>query len=405
MLLTNISKLITIESGVVEDAALLIEGETIRWFGPVTQMPRVIASPKSEAISMKKFDCSGGVVTPGLVDCHTHLVHAGSRAQEYVERAAGKSYLEIAKTGGGILSTVAATRAASFSELYAESARRLKEAVAFGTTTVEIKTGYGLDVATELKMFEVIQKLQKEFPVNIVPTFMGAHTVPAEYKNRRAEYVRLVVDEMLPAVGKMKIAKFCDIFVEEEAFTADEARRIVSAAKKYGMLPKLHVDQLTAAHGAELAAELRAVSADHLEKISDAGIQALAQSKTVAILLPGASFFLGVLPAPARKILNGGVRVAIATDYNPGTNPNLNLMLAATQAVSLLKMTTAEVWEAITLNAAAALNLEDRIGSIRVGKQADLVVWDAPDENYLLYRYSKNCVRNIFIKGEEFPLP
>lgn len=390
MLLTNISRLVTIESGIIEDAALLIEGGVIRWFGPQAEAPA----------SKKKFDCGGGVVTPGLVDCHTHLVHAGSRAEEYAQRAAGKSYLEIAKAGGGILSTVAATRAASFEDLYEESAARLKETISFGATTLEIKTGYGLDVATELKMLEVIQKLQKEFPVNIVPTFMGAHTVPVEYKNRRGEYVRLVADEMLPAAGKMKIAKFCDVFVEEEAFTADEARRIFSAAKKYGMLPKLHVDQLTAGRGAELAAELKAVSADHLEKISEAGIQALAQSRTVAVLLPGASFFLGVLPAPARKILNGGVRVAVATDYNPGTNPNLNLMLAATQAASLLKMTTQEVWEAITLNAAAALNLEDRLGSIQVGKQADLVVWDAPDENYPLYRYSKNCVRQVFVKGE-----
>lgn len=393
LFLTNISRLITIESGVMDDAALFIEDGIIRWFGLQKETP-------SGKGAQKKFDCGGGVVTPGLVDCHTHLVHAGSRAREYAQRAAGKSYLEIAKAGGGILSTVAATRAASFDELYDESAARLSEALSYGTTTLEIKTGYGLDVATEIKMLEVIRKLQKNFPINIVATFMGAHTIPKEFKNDRAGYVKLVIDEVLPAVEKMKIAKFCDVFVEEEAFTADEARRIFSAAKKFGMLPKLHVDQLTAGRGAELAVELKAVSADHLEKISDAGIQALAQSKTVAVLLPGASFFLGIAAAPARKILNGSARVAIATDYNPGTNPNLNLMLAATQAVSLLKMTTKEVWEAMTLNAAAALNLEDKVGSIRIGKQADLVVWNAPDENYPLYRYSKNCVRKIFVKGE-----
>lgn len=393
MLLTNISRLVMIESDVVVDAALEVEGGKIRWFGPASQAP-----PSKET-----YDCKGAVVTPGLVDCHTHLVHGGSRQQEYRERAAGKSYLEIAREGGGILSTVAATRAASFDELYASAAKRLEEAISCGTTTIEIKSGYGLDVATELKMLEVVQKLQKRFPVTIVPTFLGAHTVPKEFKDKRSDYVRLVIEEVLPAVSRLGIVKFVDVFVEEEAFSSEEARKIVTAAKKFGMKPKFHVDQLTAGQGAELAAELNAVSADHLEKISDQGIESLKRSGTVAVMLPGASFFIGVTPAPARKILDASVKVALSTDYNPGTNPCLNLILTATLAVNALKMTLDEIWQAITIHAASALGLEDKVGSIKVGKQADLVLWNAPDENYPLYRYSKNCVRQVFVGGKPFP--
>lgn len=390
MLLHNISKLIPITSAPIVDAALHIEDGKIQWFGPQSK------APKSHEI----FDCKGTVVTPGLIDCHTHLVHAGYRQNEYAMRAQGKSYLDIAKAGGGILATVRATRAASFDELYQASARRLQEVHFFGTTTVEIKTGYGLDVATELKMLKVIQKLQEQFPITIIPTFMGAHTIPEEFEKNRSGYLRLLIDEMLPAVALLKIVKFCDVFVEEKAFDVDEASEIITAAKKHGMKCKLHVDQLNAGKGAELAARLGAVSADHLENISEEGVRSLKKSGTVAVLLPGASFFLGVKPAPARKILDAKVKVAIATDYNPGTNPSLNLMLAATQAISFCQMTADEAWRGITLHAAEALDLDD-VGSIDIGKQADLILWSGPDEVYPLYRYGRNCIRNIFVKGKQ----
>ena len=391
MLLTNISRLVTISSGVVENAALQMESGKIKWFGPISKAPA----------SKEIFDCQQTVVTPGLVDCHTHLVHAGYRQEEYALRAKGKNYLEIAAAGGGILSTVRATRTVSFDELYEISAKRLQEALFFGTTTIEIKSGYGLDIDTEIKILQVIQKLQREFPLTIVPTFMGAHTFPEEFKNRHLDYVHLLVMEMLPAVAKLGIIKFCDVFVEEGAFTSEEATQIIEAAKKYKMECKLHVDQLTPGKGAELAAKLKAVSADHLENISAEGIAALKKSNTVAVVLPGASFFLGVKPAPARKMIDAGLKVAISTDYNPGTNPSLNLMLAATQAVNFCKMTCDEAWKGITLHAAEALQLEKEVGSIAVGKNADLILWGAPDENYPTYRYGRNCIRPIFIKGKK----
>lgn len=391
MLLINISRLVTIESGVIPDAAIQIEGKKIKWFGPQSQAP----------LDAESFDCKRSVVTPGLIDCHTHLVHAGSRQNEYALRAAGKNYLELAREGGGILSTVRATRAASFDQLYEESSFRLEEAVCFGATTVEIKTGYGLDTETELKMLKVIQKLQKNFPITIVPTFLGAHTFPEEFKKDRDGYVRLIIDEMLPAVAALGIVKFCDCFVEHEAFSPDEAIQIMEAAKKQGMGCKLHVDQLSAGKGAELAGQLGAVSADHLENISEKGIRALKNSGTVAVMLPGASVFLGMKTAPARKLLDAGVPVAIATDYNPGTNPCLNLMLTATLGASQLKMTLEEVWRAMTINAAKALGMAPETGSIAAGKRADLILWKAPDEFFPLYRYGRNCVRTIFAKGRK----
>lgn len=391
MLLTNISRLVTIENGVIENAALQIIDDRIAWLGP----------QKGAPMSRDLFDCKQAVVTPGLIDCHTHLVHADYRQKEFAFRASGKTYLEIAEEGGGILSTVAATRRASVEDLYAQTAKRLKEAMSCGTTTIEIKTGYGLDLETELKMLEVISRLKKHFQMNIVATFLGAHVVPKEYGGRRQEYVEKILKEILPAVAKTEWVKFCDVFVEEGAFTAEEARAILEEASLLGLKPKLHADQFNNGKGAQLAAQCQAVSADHLEKISARGIAALKKSGTVAVLLPGASFFVGVKPAPARKLLDAGVCVALATDYNPGTNPCLNLMLTATVGMGLFKMTTDEVWKAITLNAAKGLDLEETVGSLRKGKQADLVLWDAPDEIYPLYRYSQNCVKHLFVKGKQ----
>lgn len=390
MLLTNIKRLVTIEEDVIENAALKISNGKIAWFGPQDK------SPDSRIF----FDCEEGVVTPGLVDCHTHLVHGGFRQNEFADRSAGKTYLEIAKAGGGILSTVKATRQASYEELLSGARLRAREALRFGTTTLEIKSGYGLDLETELKILRVIDQLRREEPQNIVPTFLGAHAIPREYKIKPDEYVRILVEEMLPKVAEEKLAAFCDIFVEQEAFNDEAARKIMGVAQKLGLKTKFHADQLSSGGGAELAADCLAVSADHLEKISEEGIRRLKKSGTVAVLLPGASFFIKVSPAPARKIRDAGVKVAIATDYNPGTNPCLNLMLTATLGINLYGLNCEEVWEGITLNAAKALGLQDRLGSIAVGKQADLCLWNAPDEFYPLYRYSENCLKHLFIQGK-----
>lgn len=406
MLITNIKKLVPITSEPIFDAELEVEGGKIKWFGPSSFPPRVRVRGRLQRESRDIFDCKGAVVTPGLVDCHTHLVHAGTREKEFAMRAAGKSYLEIAKAGGGILSTVAATRETTFDELYALSERRLKEAISFGTTTIEIKSGYGLDTETEIKILKVAQKLAKDFPITIVGTFLGAHTFPPPLPSRegargRGKYIDLLISEMLPEAAKLNFVRFCDVFVEKEAFTVAEAIQILTAAKKFKMGIKLHVDQLSAGKGAELAAELKAVSADHLEHISEEGIGALKKSGTVAVLLPGASFFLGMKPAPARALLDRGVLVAIATDYNPGTNPCLNLPLMGTLAMSQLKMKADEVWQAMTIHAARALNLEKEKGSIEIGKDADLILWEAADEIVPLYRYGSDCIRHIFAKGKQ----
>ena len=390
MLLTNIKRLVTCEGEVIEEAAIKIRNEKIEWFGPQDN------SPDSRIF----FDCEEGAVTPGLIDCHTHLVHAGFRQNEFADRAAGKTYLEIAKAGGGILSTVKATRKASYEELLQSARRRAAEAMHFGTTTLEIKSGYGLDLETELKMLRVIDQLRQVGPQNVIATFLGAHTIPREYKIKPEEYVRILIEEMLPKVASEKLATFCDIFVEQEAFDKRMTDAIMKAAQKLGLKTKFHVDQLSSNGGAELAASCQAVSADHLEKISDEGIRRLKETGTVAVMLPGASFFIKVDPAPGRKIADAGVPLAIATDYNPGTNPCLNLMLMATMGINMYGLSCEEAWKAITLNAAKALGLQDRLGSIAVGKQADLALWQAPDEVYPLYRYSENCLKHLFIKGK-----
>lgn len=402
LLITNIGRLVTMVPqkkrqgvlGVVEDAVLLIGNERIAWFGTRREWL------KRRKDGFEEFDVSGGIITPGLIDCHTHLVHAGSRQNEFVLRSRGKKYLEIAKAGGGIMSTVRATREASSDDLYRISSERADEIFLHGTLAVEVKTGYGLDLVTELKMLDVIRTLKDNHPIRFFATFLGAHVVPEEFKNRRKDYVRQVIDKMIPAVAKQQLCSFCDVFVEEGAFTVDEARAIAKAAKKHRMAIRLHVDQFHDGGGALLAAELKAVSADHLDYISDRGIAALRKAGTIAVILPGATFFTGGKHyAPARKMIDKGVRVAISTDYNPGTNPCLDLMLTATIAATQMGLTLDEAWQGITVNAAASLGIDDDCGTIAVGKRADLVVFDAPDEYFPMYRYGKNCVTAVIKKG------
>lgn len=402
MLLSNIRRLVTLEPGdekvgllgVIENAAVRIEGDHVVWCGPSSQLPK---NEKKEEI----IDCAGGTVLPGLVECHTHLIYAGSRESEFQMRSEGTSYGEIAQAGGGILSTVKATREASEEELFKLARHRADEALARGITTVEIKSGYGLDIRTEEKILKVAKRLGEEHDIDVVPTFLGAHVLPQEYRDKREEYVKLVIEEMLPQFARGGLCRFCDVFVEEGAFTPDEARAMGKTAKGYGLRMRLHVDQFSEGGGGELAAELEAISADHLDYVSDEGISAMSAAGVVGVMLPTATFFTGGSRyAPARKMVDKGVRIAVSTDFNPGTSPTLDLLLCATMAVTQMKLTVDEVYQAITRNAAASLGLADEIGSISPGKKADLVVFDAPDENYPLYRFGTNLVSKVIKDGK-----
>jgi imidazolonepropionase len=345
------------------------------------------------------IDATGKIVIPGLIDSHTHLVFAGSRENEFEQRLQGKSYQEISASGGGINSTVACVRRCSKEELKDLARPRLKRLLSFGVTTVEVKSGYGLSMADELKCLEVIADLNAEGPVELVPTFLGAHAVPPEFQNNRDQYVRLLIDEMLPEVAKSRLAEFCDVFCDIGAFTLSETERIFDRARDLGLGLKLHADELSCRGGAELAARMGAVSADHLLQVSEKGIAALAKSGTVATLLPGTAFFLGLPYAPARRLLDRGVKIALASDCNPGTCPTENLPLIGTIACTQMKMLPSEVIAGLTISAAAAVGRSDRIGSLEVGKQADLVIFDVPNYQQLFYHFGVNHVWRVIKRG------
>jgi imidazolonepropionase len=316
-------------------------------------------------------------------------------------RVQGKSYLEIAKAGGGILSTVKETRKASEDELYEKAAGFLKEMAKHGVTTVECKSGYGLTVKDELKTLRVYQRLAENQLIHIIPTFLGAHTIPPEYKDNRQAYIDLVIEEMIPEVAKQELAEFCDIFAEESAFTIDESRRILTNAKAAGLTPKLHADQLTSCGGAELAAEMEAASADHLEKISDAGIEAMAKAGVVGVTLPLASLYTQEEPLNCRKLVDGGVEVAVATDFNPGSAPSFDLPLAMMLACNQGRMSPAEVLKGATIYAAKAIKKDIRVGSIEKGKLADFAIIDASNPDFWMYHYKgAQCLRS-FKKGRK----
>lgn len=386
------------ELHIIPDGSLLIEGEAIAWLGPAAEVPPL--PPDTNVL-----DTRGKIVIPGLVDCHTHLVFAGDRADEFEMRIEGLSYEEIAARGGGIVRTVAATRQASRDQLLQETRRRLDRMLSLGVTTVEVKSGYGLSLAAEVRLLEAINELAEEHACELVPTFMGAHEVPSEWRHDRAGYVRLVAEEMIPAVADRKLAEFCDVFLERGVFDRNETERILRAGQSYGLRPKLHADEFSDSGGAELAAAVGAVSADHLIRISDAGIQALHGSKTVAVLLPGTSWFLRIDYAPARRLIDAGVPVSLATDCNPGSCMTENLFLIGTLGCVQLRMLPAEVLTALTLNAAAALGRSDRIGSLEVGKQADVVICDVPDYRQLFYHFGVNHVHTVIKRGRVVVAP
>lgn len=344
-----------------------------------------------------RVECAGRVLTPGLVDSHTHAVFGRARFEEQELRAAGVGYMEIAQRGGGIHASVRDLRARTEDELFALSYERLQRLASYGTTTVEIKSGYGLSTEAELTSLRVAARLSRVLPLNIVPTWLGAHEIPLEYRDREhghAEYVQLLVREMLPRVMAEGLARFADVFCEPGVFTVEQSRTILAAAKAAGLAVKLHADELEPSGGAELAAELGAASADHLAAISPDGIRALAASGTVATLLPGTMFFLGrARQAPAREMIAAGCSVALATDFNPGTSPTVNLPLVMTMGVSQLRMSVAEVLVATTVNGAAALGLANETGQIAPGFCADLALWDCADAREIPYWYGeRRCV-------------
>jgi imidazolonepropionase len=346
------------------------------------------------------IDCTNRVITPGFVDSHTHAVFGAWRPHEYAMRSRGAPYMEIARQGGGINSSVRDVRSRSQEELESLTRDRLRGMLELGTTTAEVKSGYGLETEAELKMLRVVRTLAAEGPIDLVPTFLGAHEFPSEYRERHDDYVELLIDEMIPAVAAEDLAVYCDVFMEPGVYTADQTRRILEAGLLYGLKPRLHADELEGSGGAELAAELGAASADHLGAISDAGIRALARAGTVATLLPATLFFLGRPErAPARKLIDAGATVALATDYNPGSSPSPSMPLVMTMACSSMGMDPFEALHAATAGGAAALGLNDGRGTIVEGAPADLIVWDVGDCEEIPYHFGRPPIESVWKRG------
>ncbi len=402
-LLRNIRQLVAVPQGpvtgsllshppVVSNAALVVEDGLIAWVGPAADAPG--------GSYEKTIDAGGGTVVPGLVDCHTHAVFAGSREDEFVRRIQGASYLEILEAGGGIRSTMRSVRSASVEQLVESSLPRLKRMLESGTTTIEIKSGYGLSPDDEIKMLTAIREVGRRMPMEVVPTYLAAHALPPEFDGRPDDYIASVIDDaLLERIAAEKLAEFADVFTERGAFTVEQSRRFLDACRRHGLTPKVHAEQITRSGATQLAIELGAASADHLECVDDADIAALKSSRTIPVLLPGCSFFLGTPPAPARKLIDAGLPVALATDCNPGSSMIESLPLIMSIACTLLRMTPAECLIACTANAAAALGRADRLGAVVVGHQADLIVLDVPDLSAWPYRVGVNAVRSVLKRG------
>jgi len=379
---------------IIEDGAMMIRGEQIEAVGRRREVESLITG------DCEVVDAGRRVVMPGFVDAHTHPVFAGIRANEFEQRSSGATYREIAARGGGIRSTVRATRAASLSDLVKAGKRYAQWFLRCGTTTIEAKSGYGLTVEDELKILRAIRQLNEETPLHYVPTFLGAHDIPAEYKSRRATYVNLVINEMLPRVAQEKLAEYCDVFCESDVFTADESWQILSAARCHGLGLRIHADQLSLAGGAKLAAELNAVTADHLEHADAAGILALKTAKVQPVLLPGSVYALGSNQYPAaRQMIGAGLAVVLATDFNPGSSPTPSMPMVLSLACTQMKMTPAEAVAAATINAAYSLGRGDEIGSLEKGKRADFAIHDASDYRELAYFFGIEHPWRVYASG------
>jgi imidazolonepropionase len=417
LLITGASQLLTLRGrgprrgkalsnlGIIKDGALLVGEGLIAEAGA-----RAVIEALPEAKDAEKLDVEGRVILPGFVDSHTHLVHASSRAEEYELKIAGASYEEIARKGGGILNSVKKLRAATNEALELRALSALKKFAAYGTTTLEAKSGYGLDLTSEMTILGLHSRLKALQPIEIVSTFLGAHTVPAEYRNKSdgtERFINLLTETIIPEIGEARLAEFCDVFCDRGAFTVEQSKRILQVGRQRGLLPRLHAEQLTRTGATQLAVQLGAVSCDHLEHVNRADMRALAKSKTVATLLPGCDFHLGLKQyAPARDLIEAGAIVSLATDYNPGTSPTLSMPMILSLACSQLRMTPAEAITAATINGAHALQREKTIGSLEAGKQADLAIFEVADYREIPYYFGMNACwktlkRGIVIHSEQ----
>lgn len=409
MLITNIKGLVgvhpketTVLSGselanlpLLENAWLLLEEGLIKDFGPMDKLPSGIANASSD------IDATGRFIFPSWCDSHTHLVFAASREEEFVMKIAGKSYEEIAQAGGGILNSARKLQSATEDELFASASLRLQEMIKIGTGAVEIKSGYGLTVDSELKMLRVIKRLKESFAIPIKATLLAAHAYPQEFKNDHDGYLSLVINELLPAVAAENLADYVDVFCEKGFFSVDETERILIAARKYGLKPKIHANQLSVSGGVQVGVKHDAVSVDHLEEIDDDVVTCLTQSKTIATLLPSCSFYLNIPFASARKLISSNVAVALASDYNPGSTPSGNMNFVVSLACLKLKMTPEEAINAATLNGAAAMELQQEVGSITIGKKANLLVTKPMSSiAFLPYSFGIPQVETVIINGE-----
>jgi len=384
------------ELTIIEDGSIWIEDGIIKAVGTTHELEEQFKERAHEAVIT---DATGHLVTPGMVDPHTHVAYGGSREREFEMRLEGATYMEIMNAGGGIHATTKMTREATEAELVEQTKKRLDSFLKHGVTTVEGKSGYGLDLETELKQLRVMKRLQQEHAIDLVPTFMGAHAVPTEFKGREDEYIDFIIDEMLPAVANEKLAVFNDVFCEVGVFTPEQSQRILEAGKKYGLLPKIHADEIEPYGGAELAAKVGAISAEHLLKASDKGIKAMADAGTIACLLPATALFLREQAAEGRKMIDAGVPVAISTDCNPGSSPTTSMPLVMNLACISMRLTPAEALTAATYNAACAIRMVDKTGSLEIGKQGDVVLWGISNYQELQYLFGVNHVKSVWKKG------
>ena len=407
LILKNIGKLVTMQGSsnfkvkeemnntqIIEDAYIAVKNGKILAIGVGDVFGNIIG-PNTQI-----HDAQGLLVTPGLIDSHTHLVHGGSRENEFSMKLNGIPYIEILKNGGGILSTVKSTRESSKEELYQKAKKSLDRMLEFGVTTIEAKSGYGLELNTEIKQLEVAKLLDKTHPIDLVHTFLGAHAILQEYKENHKGYIDILVDEMLPKIKNMGLAEFCDVFCEEGVFSIEESEYILSSAKKMGYKLKIHADEIESLGGAELAAKLGCISADHLMAASDKGIKMMVENKVVANILPATSFNLNKNYADCRKMIDMGAIVSLSSDYNPGSCPSENLQFVMQLGCLHLNMTPNEVLTSVTINAAYAIDRADEIGSLEVGKNADFVVFDAPNVEYLMYHFGINHTQRVYKNGK-----
>lgn len=379
--------------GIIPDAAIAVRDGKILALGPQAE---ILSHYTAEAL----VSAGGKTVLPGFVDCHTHPVFVHTREDEFAQRLAGKTYVEIAIAGGGIRSTIQSTRAADEDLLYELAAKRIRKMIAQGTTTLEAKSGYGLDTESELKQLRVIERLAKTLPIHIVPTFLGAHEFPSEYNNNHQAYINLLCQEMIPAVAEQGIARFCDIFTEAHVFSIAETRKVLGCAREHGLQLKMHADEIEPIGGAELAAELGCISADHLGATSDAGIAALAKAGVIPVLLPATLFSLrSKTYARGRDMIDRGLPVALATDYNPGSCNCDSLPLTISLACLQMGLTPAEALTAATINAACAVGRETEVGSLEPGKSADFTIWDIPSHNFIPYHLGSSHILSVYCKG------